>query len=571
MKKHWKKPKKKQEKNKIAAFLALMLGLCIITYSDPVSAVGRVPEMEIDVALQPDGSARITQVWTTDTDEGTEFYLVCRDSGYLSITNFSVADENGSYIFTENWDVDASLEEKAGKCGIVETDEGVELCWGISAYGENRYAVEYVLHDLIGSYSDADGFNHRFVDEMSFFPTDVVLTICNQDGTPLDDDISDIWAFGFDGQIQFEDGVIRAWTEAPLESGQHMTVMVSLEKGLLSPLRTVEDSFETVKERAFEGSDYEHDAEEESVDNEPLTLGDILIFLAILLVPVLFIALIIAVIVKVGKAKKKKRMEQAGYFRDVPNDGNLNVTHRLGLCSGLCKDDALLGAYLMRLLSQGCLESTDDSIDAESVRLRLCRTPKSGNEYDDVLYTILESAAGAGGVLAPMELERYCEQNYVPLSRFMDSCERDGMQTLIRNGCVKGAILDNAKELTKKGQQELNEIYGLKHFLLDFSLIQERGVKETVVWQDYMVYALMLGIADKLEPQIRELYPEQVPQLEQYSRYVRYIGCYNGLMYSAYSRERLRRTPSNRFGGGGGRASFGGGGVFSGGGGGGIR
>ena len=36
---------------------------------------------------------------------------------------------------------------------------------------------------------------------MSFFPTDVTLTIRNQDGTPLTDEICDIWAFGFDGQI----------------------------------------------------------------------------------------------------------------------------------------------------------------------------------------------------------------------------------------------------------------------------------------------------------------------------------------------------------------------------------
>ena len=82
---------------------------------------------------------------------------------------------------------------------------------------------------------DADGFNHRFVDEMNFSPTDVTLTIRNQDGTPLTDEICDIWAFGFDGQIQFEDGVIRAWSEAPLESGAHMTVMVALERASSHP------------------------------------------------------------------------------------------------------------------------------------------------------------------------------------------------------------------------------------------------------------------------------------------------------------------------------------------------
>ena len=554
-------------KQKIAVIIVAFL--CAALLCTPSLAASRVSEMELDVALRPDGSAHITQVWTTDTDEGTEFYLGCRDSGYLTITDFSVSDQNGSYVYVEGWDVDASFEEKANRCGILETGEGVELCWGISEYGENRYTIEYVLHDLVGSYSDADGFNHRFVDEMNFFPTDVALTIRNQDGTPLTDEICDIWAFGFDGQIRFEDGVIRAWSEEPLERDQHMTVMVSLEKGVLSPRRAVEDSFETVKERALVGSDY-GDGEDAEWDDEPLTAGDVLLFAAIILTPVLLILLLVVLLVKVGKARRKKRMEQAGYFRDAPNDGNLNVTYQLGLCSGLCKEDALLGAYLMRLISQGCLESTDNSIDAESVRLRLDHAPQSGNAYEDALYTILEAAAGADGVLDPNELERYCGQNYVPLSRFMESCERSGKQTLIRSGCLKGAVLGNDKDLTKKGQQELDEVYGLKHFLLDFSLIHERGVKEAVIWQDYMVYALMLGIADKLEAQIQELYPDQFPQLNQYRRYVRYTGCYNGVMYGAYSREKLRRTPSHRSGGGG-RVSFGGGGGFSGGGSGGIR
>ena len=359
-------------KKKITVLLAAVF--CIVLLTPAALAANRVPEMEIEVALRQDGSAYITQVWTTNTDDGTEFYLALNDSGYLSITDFSVSDENGPYTLLEDWDIDASFEEKANKCGIVETDDGVELCWGISEYGGNRYAIEYVIHDLVGSYSDADGFNHRFVDEMSFFPTDVVLTICNQDGTPLNNDTCDIWGFGYDGQVVFEDGIIRAWSEAPLKKGHHVTIMVSLEKGMLSPLRTVDDSFESVKDLAFEGSDYEEKPEEEEyVDDGPLTFGDILIFLGIILAPILLIVLIVVAFIKAGKAKRKKRMEQAGYFRDAPNDGNLNVTYKLGVASGLCEEDALLGAYLLRLVSQGCLESTDDSLDAEEVRLRLCR------------------------------------------------------------------------------------------------------------------------------------------------------------------------------------------------------
>ena len=82
----------------------------------------------------------------------------------------------------------------------------------------------------MGAYDDADGFNYRFIDEMGTFPTDVELTLTKADGTPLTDADCNIWAFGYQGQIQFVDDTIQAWTESPLEDSQNMTVMVALNK-----------------------------------------------------------------------------------------------------------------------------------------------------------------------------------------------------------------------------------------------------------------------------------------------------------------------------------------------------
>ena len=383
-------------KKRIIALLTA--ALCAAACCLPAAADNRVPEMELDVALRPDGSAAVTQVWTADTGEGTEFYLACRDSGYLEITDFSVSDENGPYTSVEDWDVDSSFEEKAGKCGIHETADGVELCWGITEYGPRQYTITYVLHDLAGAYSDADGFNHRFVDEMTTFPTGVDLTIRMEDGAPLTDEDCDIWAFGYDGQIQFEGGTIHAWSETALDGSENMTVMVSLKKGVLSPLRSVDESFEAVKDRAFEGSDY--DTEEEG------GLLDLLIGLAIFLVIGIFIVAGAMVAAKRRKAKLNKRTKQVEYFRDAPNNGNLNVTHRLGSACELCREDSLLGAYLLRLISDGALEPEETAARSRQVDLRLVRPPRSGTPYDDAFYTILEAAAGEDRLLQAKELER---------------------------------------------------------------------------------------------------------------------------------------------------------------------
>ncbi|MBE6973769.1 MAG: DUF2207 domain-containing protein [Ruminococcaceae bacterium] len=547
-------------------FTALLIAaVCVLFFVSPVSAANRVPEMEIEVALRPDGSAYVTQTWHAQTDEGTEFYLARNDSGYLSITDFSVSDKDGRYTFVENWDVGASFEEKANKCGIVETKDGVELCWGISEYGENRYAIEYVVHGLAGAYSDADGFNHRFVDDMSVFPSDVVLTVCNQDGTPLTDEECDVWGFGFDGQVAFEDGVIRAWSEEPLKSGQHATLMLSMKKGLLAPERTAEGSFEEVKARAMEGSDYDYDGPSE--EDVELTLDDYLFALVFFGGGAWAIVGFFKWLFGMGKRKAAKRLKQVDYFRDVPNDGNLNVTYHLGLSDRVCQEDTLMGAYLLRLIADGALEPVEQDDRSNKVSLRLARAPRTGNEFDDVLYTVLEAAAGADGTLQPDELQYYCMRNRRPLIAFVDSCKSDAQRTMYNGGWLKGTQCRSRRDLTQPGLEQLDQIWGLKRFLLDFSLIHERGVGETVIWQDYMVYAMLLGIADKVAPQIKQLYPEAAPQIERYERNITYAASYNRALTFAY----VTRVQQKRSRGSGGRISMGGGGGFSGGGRGGTR
>lgn len=557
----------KERKYKKAVLFVLLIVLLGVVFTLPVRAANHVSKIELDVVLQADGSALITQVMTADTKEGTEFYLVCHDSGYLSITDFSVSDEKETYTYTENWDEDASFEEKTGTCGIVKTDAGVELCWGISEYGKKCYTVRYVVHDLVGSYTDADGFHYRFVDEMSFFPTDVTLIIRNQEGIVFCDETCDIWAFGYKGQIQFEDGTVRAWSDEPLQSGQNMTIMMTLEKGILSPLRMEEESFEKVKAIAFEDSDYDFDERSENIGDEEITGSDILI-------TILFLGFLVMLIIGIGKAavklrhaKMNRKMKTAEYFRDVPNQGNLNVTYELGRSCELCREDSLFGAYLLRLVCDGSLEPEEE--DSKKAKLRLIRPPRSENLYDDVFYTIIEAAAGEDGVLGSEEFEHYCRKNSKPIRQFFGSCVRDARQTLTQNSYIKGAVCHGVRDLTKDGKRQLDEILGLKRFLLDFSLIHEREVKETIIWQDYMVYALLLGIADQVLPQIRALYPESLPQLQNFERCMRYAGSYNVISYQAY--QKGHHDQIIRSSGSGGHASFRGGQGFSGGGGGGTR
>lgn len=551
--------------SKCFAALLLTVGLCAV----PAGAANQVERLATDVALEQDGSAHVTQVFAAQTDEGTEFYMDRLTSGGLTYANFAVADENGPYALTadDRWDVDASFTEKAGRCGLVNIDGGVELCWGITDYGTHTYTVSYDIGGLAGGYSDADGLLYRFIDpDQSVFPTNADLIIRMADGTPLTQDNCGIWAFGFEGQIQFENGIIHAWTDSPLEGGQYLTAMVQLQSGLLQPQRVEEGSFQTVKDAAFQGSDYTEGAD------EPLTAMDVVWMVVSLAAICGGIFGIFALLRARKKAKAKKQLAKIDYFRDAPNGGDLNVSYALGLGLKSCTDESYLAARVLRLVTLGSLEPELEPGKKNRASMRFVREPHNGDPFDEALYTFLQAAAGADGVLRDSELEDFCcdDRHAKTLSDMLESSGHQGELTLSRTGCLKGNKCRRAKDLTPRGQQQRNELLGLKRYLLDFSLLAERDVKETFLWQEYMVYAALLGVAKQVMEQLRQLYPGQLAQVEQYQRYLQSTAHWNAYLAGAVERRR-QETQAVRFGGGGGIASLGGGGGASGGGGMGTR
>ena len=109
-----------------------------------------------------------------------------------------------------------------------------------------------------------------------------------------------------------------------------------------------------------------------------------------------------------------------------------------------------------------------------------------------------------------------------------------------------------------------------KNFLKDFTLNNEREVPEVALWKDYLVFAQLYGIADKVAEQLKKLFPAD---FDHYARSLdiepnylpTIIRMNTNLANVAYTNAAVKMS-SVRSSGGGGHASFGGGGGFSGGG-----
>ncbi len=66
---------------------------------------------------------------------------------------------------------------------------------------------------------------------------------------------------------------------------------------------------------------------------------------------------------------------------------------------------------------------------------------------------------------------------------------------------------DNHKYVrTEEGQELYVKLIGLKKFLKDFSVIDERKKEELYIWEDYMIYAILFDLPGILDKEVNEQY-----------------------------------------------------------------
>lgn len=203
-------------------------------------------------------------------------------------------------------------------------------------------------------------------------------------------------------------------------------------------------------------------------------------------------------------------------------------------------------------------------IEKESVSLRLVHPPKFTGITTKMLYDLLVRVSGSDQILQQRELEKYCKTNHNALLGIIEAAKQDGIDTLTQIDSYDVSKKAKPLGLSQRGESLLLNIMGFKKFLLEFSLIGERSIAESIIWQDYLTFAMLLGIANKAIEQFEKVYPEATQYSENAQHYY--------LLAHSYTQSSYQVAQAARSAGRGGRSSFGGGGGFSGGGfGGGTR
>lgn len=567
----------------------MILSLSVLT----AYANESIKSIDVNVVINNDGSANVTQVWDIYTQKGTEFYIPMTNMGDMQVVDFKVKDETGKvFTFIEKWDVNASLEEKAYKNGFNPTGEGFEMCWGKGSYGSHTYTLTYKLTNLVKSYEDSDGFLSRFVnDQMSPWPDGAKVTISLADGTKLTEENSQIWSFGNNGDIQFVDGKIVADSRSKFGYDTHMTIMVGLNKEIVKPVSKGDGLFSDLQDRAFEGSDYGSNNAFNDFDGGPSSI--VAFFSSIILAfPFIIFGAVLTITIVVSKSKTfyrlqtqyaqvRTRRSEIDYFRDLPMDNQLETTfYGLRVASVMAKPENLISAYILDLIRDGAIVPEKEEKEGffhfrDKIFFRIDRSYSCQGYLKNQIFSFIKKAAD-DNVLEEKEMKTWARKNYKKFEEFFKKLEEMGERKFREIGGFELVQKKNRgkelAELTDRGKELLEETIGFKKYLEDFTLLNERDMIEVEIWDDYLIYASMFGIADKVAKEMNALYPEFESQSSfssartgsgyGISDTILFSSMMNRTLYSGYS----SATSASRSSGGGGGASFGGGGGFSGGG-----
>ncbi|MCR5314199.1 MAG: DUF2207 domain-containing protein [Bacteroidaceae bacterium] len=562
---------------------SLILTLLLVGLSALQGLASTVKNLDINVRLQSNGYAYIVEKWDIELEDDakTEWYVKHTAQTGMAITNLKVSGyipgEEGLQPFEtlDTWNLDASREEKTGKCGI---NNGEEICWGFGDHGRHQYVVSYVITNLIKSYDTNDGFNHCFVD-MDCDIENASITISGEDTILLSEGNTRRWAFGYEGPINFEGNSIVTSVDGELSSDNRMIVMLEFDKGLFHPSLKADETWEARKQRALDGSDFE---------SEDWTWFDWCMLIVVLLAALffgfliqfmgtifyylmlgsLYVAWWVLSLSPLRTYLKRKRLgiRKDRYFREVKKEWSLvknkSVINKMSYFGDM-DNKRIFGALLIRLIAKGDVSvikadykgKKKDMLKIERPVTEINDTLKNDEYLSERMLRILTLASGKDLILQPNEFKSWAKKNKSAVSSIMKKLEGEADKKYVERNAA--------------------DLFGMKYFLKDFSLLNERGMMDVVLWDSYMVYAEFFGIADKVMDEMKKICPEYLnmstlaKNIEVADEDFTYM--WTDSMYTVVSDVVESLKNKNDAAGFGSWSSFGGGGGSSGGGGGGGR
>ncbi len=546
-----------------------------------------ISSIDMDIYVDKNGTAHVTEKWTARLNEGTEGYKPYYNLGNAKFSNFRVSENGKEYTFLNSWNPSASFSSKAYRNGINYIDNGLELCWGISEYGSHVYTLKYDIEGFVATVSDADMVYWTLIPyELSSKPGNVHIKLYTDER--FSDEVP-VWGYGnYGGTAYVYDGYVEMNSEGTLQSNEYMSLLIKFDKGTFLTSNTLSNNFDHYFQMAEEGATKYQESGSGNAGFVDTVLPIIFMFFWVIIIAFV-IKSVASSANKIGSYQltfnKKERdvSKDVPNFRDIPFGSDIYRAYWIAVTYRLIKQQTdFLGAIILKWLKEGKIsiqkfEKQGLLKTKGETAIDLTKNFDSEVLLEKELHAMMYEAS-KDGILESKEFEKWCNNNYDKILKWFNKVLDYETEKLIEEGNISvterktaGIINTKVYQVNSSMLEEAKKLKGLKNFLEEFSRIDDKEAIEVNLWEYYLIYAQILGIADKVAKQFKKLYPNLIANNE-YGAYdindIIFINiiCYSGMRSASLS---MQRAQSYSSGGGGFSSGGGGGGSFGGGGGGG--
>ena len=597
----------------------------------------KLNKLDFEIQLNEDGSMDVVENWNAKiTDTNTmfkDFYL--DSSKFKKITNVEVyrVSSGNKQKLTQ---IDKEMYHVTKNCyyGLPISGNKFEIAWGVSVNGtETRnYQVKYKVVDVIKTYADCSELYWQLVGTDNEIPvTKLTGTIKLPKAVAEKNNIRG-WAHGpYNGNITVSEDKVYLDVDY-LDTGVMVEARIAVLEDLFSKNKRVDKSkfSEILAEEQSWADQANREREKYIKDIERSKRIEKIIAVAYIIATIALTIFLIYNLIKNGiKARQteKRKMPKLDYFRDIPNKGASagDAAYLYYFKNGSFSRNIskILSATLLQLALKKYISFSEDNEESKpKIRVNILDVTDNRETLtndEKLIYELLnkvskkrtftmkefEEYAGKHcesfmGKMRKLEIE--VEKHQVKMKNYSKENEKIVSKhsnkgiiymvfgivgigimpipaiLLILNSIPQFIMAKRNRNLTDKGLEEKAKWVGLKKYMEDFSLLNEKEVPDLKLWEKYLVFATAFGIADKVLKQLKIKYPElqdmdgydyaYMNMLYHSSLNNSFLSTLNTSVNKAYMGGMISQAASSVYDGGNFSSGGGFGGGFSGGGGG---
>lgn len=201
--------------------------------------------------------------------------------------------------------------------------------------------------------------------------------------------------------------------------------------------------------------------------------------------------------------KNKYYPENPNPFRDLPFNDDIALIYFVAREYNLLRSDTdYLGALILNWFNKGYINlvSTDDKKTVLVFKNKINEI----NGPELLIYNYLKEAC-IDGILEAKEFQKYCQQRNLEINNILFnniikpelsklSLENKYVNT-VENNFLFGLIHNKSYNATDLLNKKAQELAGLKLFLKDFTITDTLKPEKIKMYQEYLIYAQILGVA----------------------------------------------------------------------------